>query len=150
MAINILGDENSSNKKQVQQIQPANAIKDNSLVITIALIMGAVLIFGLWFASTPCPDCPSMNCANVTIPECPKVTIPECPACNPVLACDLNETEVNITCENTTATKLLIFNSTSILQNVTIQVNSTVNRTEAFNLTELGMSDLIRIGVLYE
>ncbi len=149
MGINILGDKEQP--KRIEQVQTTNPIKENSGILSVILIMGVILVAGIWFASSPCPE---LSCPDITIPACPTVTVPtcqECPDCNPILACNLNETNTT-NCTNSIigVNSVTLFNSTNYNQNRTIQLNQSGNRTTELNMTDLGLGNLIIIGVNYE
>jgi hypothetical protein len=95
MSIKVLGDDgedNVGNKPVNNRQDNYKPDKDNGyLILPIVLIMGAILIAGLWLTSAPCP---SMSCPNVTT-SCPEAIIPACPSCpdcNPTIQCTLNTT----------------------------------------------------------
>ena len=151
MGINIIDDDEKpvENKRQNNNYQKDqfSQFKESGVNIAIVLIMGVVLISGIWLSQTDCPDVTVPACPNITVPSCPSVTIPSCPDCNPVIDCRYNQTNMTeYSYLNTTITNITVFNSTNMNQNLTYGL--TENMTAEFNVSSLG--DLIKIKVNYE
>ncbi len=151
MGINVIGDDNDDRPRKINKLTASN-IKSldtsNSLLVPVMLIMGVLVLGGMWFVNEPCPE---MNCPNVTvptcpsIPSCPNITCPslECPSCNPHFTCNNESVILNTEYINQTidVISITIFNSTNYNQNKTHYLNasSTYEQTTEINTTEIGI-----------
>lgn len=154
MGINIIGEDDDDIERPkkrreipVKRIQPIQS--SISPVIPVVLIMGAILLGGMWFIQDSCPElqpCPNITCPNITIPACPEVICEKDEyICNPTFELD------DIECEGYDTVTDCIDYVNELDQNVSItfinSLNYSKNVTYYMTLEDYGMYETTELNL---